>query len=177
MNRRQILAAGPAAAIGLGAAHTHAAAQDGANAVGLGRFDHVSLNVADFEGALDWYTRVLGLEVEVAWQVSALDGKNLAYLTLNGNRVLEIVAADPNGTGLRRAATFGQHFGRTGFGHLCFATESVDRTMALLRARGVEPFLQAETFPLDGTDYERRIAFVQDPEGNVVEFGEPLSKT
>jgi hypothetical protein len=38
----------------------------------------------------------------------------------------------------------------------------------------VPAFVKAETYPLDGTDFMRRVAFVKDPEGNVVEFGEPL---
>jgi len=62
---------------------------------------YMSLNVFDFDKAVEWYHGKLGLEVEVSWKISALDGKQLAYLTLNGTRVLEIVAADANGTGLR----------------------------------------------------------------------------
>jgi len=41
----------------------------------------------------------------------------------------------------------------------------------------VTAFVTAETYPLDGTEFERRVAFIHDPEGNVVEFGEPLRKT
>ncbi|MEO1160304.1 MAG: VOC family protein [Pseudomonadota bacterium] len=177
MNRRQILSTIPAAIAVAGAASSTVNAQQRtANTLGLTRFDHMSLNVADFDGAVEWYRTRLGLEVEVSWKVSALDGKQLAYLTLDGTRVLEIVAADPNGTGLRRPATFGQHFGRTGYGHLCFATDSVDDTMAALEARGATVFVTAETYPLDGTEFERRVAFITDPEGNVVEFGEPLRR-
>jgi hypothetical protein len=47
-----------------------------------------SLNVADFDKAVEWYHGKLGLEVEVSWKVSELDGKQPAYLTLNGTRVL-----------------------------------------------------------------------------------------
>ncbi|MEM9471454.1 MAG: VOC family protein [Pseudomonadota bacterium] len=177
MNRRQILSTIPAALAVAGATSSSLHAQQrSANALGLSRFDHMSVNVADFDKALEWYRDKLGMEVEVSWKVSALDGKQLAYLTLDGTRVLEIVAADPNGTGLRQSDTFGQHFGRTGYGHLCFATGNVDETMAALAVRGVTAFVKAETYPLDGTDYVRRVAFVQDPEGNVIEFGEPLKQ-
>ena len=178
MNRRQILSTIPAAlaVAGAGSSSSLHAQQQSGNTLGLSRFDHMSVNVADFDTALEWYRDKLGMEIEVSWKVSALDGKQLAYLTLNGTRVLEIVAADPNATGLRRADTFGQHFGRTGYGHLCFATESVDATMAALEARGVIAFVQAETYPLDGTEFVRRVAFINDPEGNVIEFGEPLKQ-
>lgn len=176
MNRRQILSTIPAAFAVAGASSSLNAQQPTENTLGLTRFDHMSVNVSDFDEAVEWYRTILGLEVEVSWKVSALAGKQLAYLTLNGTRVLEIVAADPNGTGLRRASTFGQHFGRTGYGHLCFATDSVDDTMAALEARGITAFVQAETYPLDGTELRRRVAFISDPEGNVIEFGEPLQK-
>lgn len=146
----------------------------GSNAIGLTGYDHMSINVGDFDAMLTWYADVLGLELETAWEVPALGGKRLAYFALNGARVIEIVDADPSGTGLRPDATFAQHFGRTGFGHLCFATDSVDATMEALAIRGAKVFVSAETYPLDGTAYERRVGFVQDPEGNVIEFGEPL---
>ncbi|MEM7059252.1 MAG: VOC family protein [Pseudomonadota bacterium] len=147
------------------------------NAIGLTGYDHMSINVGDFDAMLVWYADVLGLELETAWEVPALDGKRLAYFALNGSRVVEIVAADRNGRGHRRDATFAQHFGRTGFGHLCFATDSVDLTLEKLEARGAKIFVTAKTYPLDGTAFERRVGFVQDPEGNVIEFGKPLRRT
>ncbi len=144
------------------------------NSIGLKGFDHMSINVADFDRAVCWYRDVLGLDLDVSWRVGALAGKQLAYLSLNGCRVVEIVAADKGGDRMRPDQTFGDHFGRTGFGHLCFATENVDATMAELERRGVKAFVKAETYPLDGTEINRRVGFVQDPEGNVIEFGEPL---
>lgn len=176
MDRRQIIALLPGAALLAAASSPSNAQTKRGNTLGIDRFDHVSINVMDFDSAVTWYRDVLGLEVDVLWKVGALDGKQLAYLSLNGTRILEIVAADANGTGLRPAATFGQHFGRTGYGHLCFATENVDITMATLAARGVPAFVKAETYPLDGTTFERRVAFISDPEGNVIEFGETLRK-
>ncbi|MEM9030183.1 MAG: VOC family protein [Pseudomonadota bacterium] len=177
MNRRQLLA-GLAAATGtVATANTAArASKPQSHPLGLTGFDHMSVNAIDFDRMLSWYREVLDLELDVSWKVQALDGKRLAYLSLNGSRVVEIVAADENGTGLRPPTSFAQHFGTVGFGHLCFATDDVDRTMAAFAARGVPAFVKAETYPLDGTTYERRVAFVQDPEGNVLEFGEPLRK-
>jgi catechol 2,3-dioxygenase-like lactoylglutathione lyase family enzyme len=177
MNRREMLATLPgAAAVVAAAPSTPVAAAPASASLGLTGFDHMSINVMDFDKAVEWYRQALGLAVDVSWKVAALGDKQLAYLTLNGRRVIEIVAADANGTGLRAATTFAQHFGRTGYGHLCFATDNVDKTMAALAARGVPAFVKAETYPLDGTVFERRVAFISDPEGNVIEFGEPLRK-
>lgn len=136
-------------------------------------FDHMSINVADFDGAMVWYQDMLGFEVDVSWRVEALDGKRLAYLSLGDTRI-ELVAADEGGVGLPAAATFGDHFGRTGYGHLCFNVEDVDAMLAALEEKGVPTFVTGETYALDGTPYERRVGFIQDPEGNVIEFAEPL---
>ena len=136
-------------------------------------YDHMSISVADFDGALAWYRDKLGFEIEVAWRVAALDGKRLAYLVKNGTRI-ELVAADAGSAGLPPAATFAEHFGRTGFGHLCFVVDDVDAALAELEENGVPTFVRAETYALDGTPFERRVGFVQDPEGNVIEFAEPL---
>ncbi|MEM9705374.1 MAG: VOC family protein [Pseudomonadota bacterium] len=138
-------------------------------------FDHMSINVADFDAAVEWYTTKLGFEVDVAWRVEPLDGKRLAYLSL-GDAVIELVAADQGGIGLPAATSFPDHFGRTGYGHLCFEVVDVDGMLSSLEALGVPTFVAGETYPLEGTVYERRVGFIQDPEGNVIEFAEPLSR-
>lgn len=138
-------------------------------------FDHMSINVADFDGAMAWYQDILGFEVDVSWRVEALDGKRLAYLSL-GDAVIELVAADAGGAGLPPAQTFQDHFARTGYGHLCFSVDDVDAMLESLEAKGAPVFVMAETYALDGTPYERRVGFIQDPEGNVIEFAEPLRR-
>jgi catechol 2,3-dioxygenase-like lactoylglutathione lyase family enzyme len=170
MDRRHFLSAAAFAALCL------PAASDAAPAAAAGmRFDHVSLNVRDFDAALDWYQRKLGFRVEVAWRVAALGGKRLAYLRLN-DTVLELVQADANGIGLPEAMAFPEHFGRTGYGHLCFRVENADAVLDGLAAEGVPTFVRAETYDLDGTPFRRRVGFVKDMEGNVLEFGEPLQR-
>lgn len=171
MERRHLLSAAAFVALGL------PAAADAAPAFAAGmRFDHVSLNVRDFDGALAWYQAKLGFRVEVAWRVAALDGKRLAYLRLN-DTMLELVEADRGGIGLPEAMSFPEHFARTGYGHLCFRIENADAVLDGLAAEGVPTFVAAETYDLDGTPFQRRVGFVKDMEGNVLEFGEPLRRT
>jgi len=168
MNRRDLVSTAAFAALSLPLAAT-AAPQA---AAGL-RFDHVSLNVRDFEAALAWYQAKLGFRVEVAWRVTALNGKRLAYLRLN-DTMLELVEADAGGIGLPEAMSFPDHFARIGYGHLCFRVENADAVLDGLAAEGVPTFVRAETYDLDGTPFRRRVGFVKDMEGNVLEFGEPL---
>ncbi len=137
------------------------------------RFDHVSLNVRAFDALLAWYRERLGFEV--AWRVAALGGKRLAYLVVGDVR-FELVEADPDGIGLPAPSSFREHFARTGYGHLCLAVDDVDAALDRLAADGVETFVAAATYDLDGTPYERRVGFVQDPEGNVIEFAGPLRR-
>ncbi len=42
--------------------------------------------------------------------------------------------------------------------------------------RACPPYVRAETYDLDGTPFRRRVGFVKDMEGNVLEFGEPLRR-
>ncbi|MGF1543190.1 MAG: VOC family protein [Parvularculaceae bacterium] len=161
-----VIAAAPALA-------ENGAAEGAASRADAMTFDHMSINVADYDVAIEWYTEKLGFTVDVAWRVDALDGKRLAYLS-RGDAVIEIVAADEGGAGLPAAASFPDHFGRTGYGHLCFEVADVDAVLNRLAANGVPTFVSAETYALDGTRYERRVGFIQDPEGNVIEFAEPL---
>jgi catechol 2,3-dioxygenase-like lactoylglutathione lyase family enzyme len=168
MNRRDLVSTAAFAALSLPVAAT-AAPQA---AAGL-RFDHVSLNVRDFEAALAWYQAKLGFRVEVTWRVTALNGKRLAYLRLN-DTMLELVEADAGGIGLPEAMSFPDHFARTGYGHLCFRVENADAVLDGLATEGVPTFVRAETYDLDGTPFRRRVGFVKDMEGNVLEFGEPL---
>ncbi|BDG74410.1 VOC family protein [Roseomonas fluvialis] len=171
MDRRTLMAAATSF-VALTVADTATAAPEPAAAL---RFDHVSLNVRDFDAALAWYQEKLAFRVEVAWRVSALNGKRLAYLRLN-DTVLELVEADAGGIGLPEAMSFPEHFARTGYGHLCFRTDDADAVLAGLAAEGVPTFVRAETYDLDGTPFRRRVGFVKDLEGNVLEFGEPLTR-
>lgn len=174
MNRRSMIALGGAALSG--ASFTTLALPPAAAApasLSGARFDHMSLNVRAFDAMVAWYRETLGFATEVAWRVAALNGKRLAYLRLN-DMVLELVEADADGIGLPAPKTFQEHFGRTGFGHLCFGVADVDAALLGLEQAGAPSFVRAETYDLDGTPYRRRVGFVQDPEGNVIEFAEPL---
>jgi catechol 2,3-dioxygenase-like lactoylglutathione lyase family enzyme len=174
--RRTLLARTGAAAslAGLGAAPQATAQGAEGPAAGSGfrgmRADHVMLGVDDMDRMTTWYRDVLGFEVEKAWTVEGLPGIRLAYLTGHGFR-LELIAG---GGGPRTPvpASFPEHFTMRGFQHLCFWVDDVDAAVAELERRGVPMFVPATDYP-EGA--ERRVAFVKDPEGNVVELAGPLA--
>ncbi len=173
MDRRSFLTIAAALAATAAEAQTAAsAASQAPHSLDWLRYDHVSIHVANFDDMLRWYTDKLGFKQEVSWRVAALDGKQLAYLSKNGAWI-ELVSAAPVQSGLPPVKSFPEHFSRLGFGHLCFSTNDIDGVMRDLEAGGIAPFVKAETYPLDGTVFERRVAFIQDPEGNVIEFAGP----
>jgi catechol 2,3-dioxygenase-like lactoylglutathione lyase family enzyme len=105
---------------------------------------HVSINVDDVEGAMRFYTEVLGL---VARDDRPDFGFGGAWLDAGGQQVHLIEAPPPPG--------LGQHF--------ALLIDDLDTTVAELRGRGLEV---SDPAPV-GTS---RQAFVADPCGNLVEL-------
>lgn len=133
--------------------------------------DHMEIGVDDFDTMMQWYQNVLGFEIEAVWDVSSI-GATLSYLKKNGFRI-ELVKG---GSGKRAAPPedFADHFNRKGFQHLCFTVSSVDAAIAEAEAKGARILSRGKTYDLEGTPYGRRVGFIVDPEGNVIEFGEAL---
>lgn len=138
------------------------------------RADHVALRVANFAETSNWYKEKLGFQEEVVWTVEELPGMQLAYLEHNGFR-LEIIGGGGFLPTQTLPANFREALDIPGYGHLCFEVEDIDAVLAELEQRGVPTFVPAETYPL--SNYRRRVGFVLDNSGNVIEFAEPLTTT
>ena len=138
------------------------------------RADHVALRVANFEETLNWYKEKLGFTEEVVWTVEELPGMQFAYLELNRFR-LEIIGSGSFKPTQKPPTNFQEALDIAGYGHLCFEVENVDAVLAELRQKGLPTFVPAQTYPLSG--YWRRVGFVLDNNGNVIEFAESLTTT
>lgn len=136
------------------------------------RADHVALRVANFAETLSWYKEKLGFKEEVVWTVEELLGMQLAYLEHNGFR-LEIIGGGGFQPTQTLPASFQEALDIPGYGHLCFEVEDIDAVLAELEQRGVPTFVPAATYPL--SNYWRRVGFVLDNSGNVIEFAESLT--
>ncbi|MBP2831046.1 VOC family protein [Aquimarina sp. U1-2] len=136
--------------------------------------DHLLIGVNNFTETLQWYEDILGFEVEVQWKVDGLDNLDLAYLN-NGDFRLEIIGDNSAPQTNRQASGFADHLSHQGFAHLCFQVEDIDLAMKQLNDKGIETFVKAETYPL--SFYERRVAFIKDLNGNIIEFAGPLKDT
>ncbi|HEX5109555.1 MAG TPA: VOC family protein [Vicinamibacterales bacterium] len=84
--------------------------------------NHVGISVANYEQALDFYTKTLG--IREAYTIRNADGRpRLTYLQLSRETFLELIPAGPNQP--------------TGVTHFGIEVDDVAATVADLRARGV----------------------------------------
>ncbi len=105
---------------------------------------HVSLNVADVDAALAFYTGVLGLPSRVDRPDFGFGG---AWLDVGGEQIHLIAAPTPQ--------NLGQHF--------ALRVADIDATVAELRGQGIEVTEPSPVGP-------GRQSFLVDPSGNAVEI-------
>lgn len=117
---------------------------------------HVCLNVEDAERAADWYCQELGLER--TWGFELEDTRN-------------VYVADEDGFELQLSDTAGETpEPGTAWDHFAVAVDDVDAAFDRIDNHGV---VQA---PADNEAAGARTAFVNDPDGHVVELVQPLSE-
>ncbi|MCP8884209.1 VOC family protein [Devosia sp. XJ19-1] len=123
-------------------------------------FEHVGMTTSDMDRAVAFYCDLLGLRL--ALRKPNGSGSELAFLDAGGG-MLEIVAPAA-GVGRFRDVPMSE----AGMRHLTLAYDNVDAMIEKLEAAGVEI---AER-PRDAHNPEmiRRVAFVRDPDGVLVEL-------
>jgi lactoylglutathione lyase len=128
-------------------------------------FDHVGISVADLGAATDWYCRALDLQPEFEFGLPHLAMRGVMLLSRTGYRIELLERAgsapagpapsDPDEAALRR-----------GYGHMCLDIPDVDAAHAALIAIGAADQMPPRASPEPGV----RMAFVADPEGNLIEL-------
>jgi catechol 2,3-dioxygenase-like lactoylglutathione lyase family enzyme len=125
--------------------------------------DHVGLNVGDLEAMTRWYTDVVGLSVEFEFALEDLDFRGV-MLHSDGYRI-ELLHRAGNREGLQAGSAVEAALTR-GYGHIAFDVADVDSTYAALIAAGASERMSPRPSPEPGV----RMAYVADPEGNLVEL-------
>jgi catechol 2,3-dioxygenase-like lactoylglutathione lyase family enzyme len=130
------------------------------------RMDHVGLSVADLDAAADFYGRALGFEPEFPFSLPFDEIRGVMMLHPAGLR-LELferpgAAAGLQGLGPREALA------TRGYGHFALSVTGLDGLYADLLAAGAGDVKAPGPSPEPGI----RMAFVADPEGNLVELVE-----
>lgn len=123
------------------------------------RIDHIELLTAQPERAIDFYTGVLGFKVRSRDRVpnTPLGPLELAYLDLGGTTV-ELMSYPE----AKLAANTSQE--RLGYRMMALEVEDMDRALALLKTKGIEP----SWGPIRRPNYAR--AEIRDPDGNHIEL-------
>ncbi len=116
---------------------------------------HVCLNVSDADRIAEWYKTEL--DFEDSWEFTAGDTRN-------------VYVADENGFELQLSDTEGETEFETGtaWDHLAVKVDDVDDAVAEIDHHGIVKE------PTDQPAAGARVAFVEDPDGHVVELIEPL---
>ena len=129
------------------------------------RLDHVGLAVADLAAATAWFCDVFGLVPELALRVDALDlSIEMLAHPVHGYRI-ELLHRPGSGAG-RKPGTPAAAALREGYGHIAFDVADLDRAYDRALARGARAVMPPGPSPEAGV----RMAFVADPEGNLIEL-------
>ena len=131
---------------------------------------HVGVSVSDLDQARKWYADVLGMTEGYAFEIPPV-GVRGCFMEGYGTRVelLERAGSDPGIGGQDPPAALLTH----GYGHVAFAADDLDETFAEFVARGATPVWGPRPSPEPGV----RMAFIADPDGNLIEIVDPTAGT
>lgn len=96
------------------------------------KIDHIGIAVKDLDKTVEFYTKVLGLQLEGIHQVDHYQVKT-AFFPVGESR-LELIQPMPENTGVQR---FLEKRGE-GIHHVCFLVEDIQKALDTLAAQGVE---------------------------------------
>ena len=129
------------------------------------RLDHVGLAVADLAAQAAWFCEVFGLVRELTARVEALDlSIEMLIHPAHGYRVELLHRTGSEQAG--KPGTPAEAALRHGYGHVAFDVTDLDAAYDRAVAHGARPVMAPGPSPEAGV----RMAFVADPEGNLVEM-------
>ena len=125
-------------------------------------FHHVGISVGDLDAAVGWYERALGLETEFPFEIPGLRGAMMR--SSDGYRV-ELLQREGSEPGLAGALPNDALLTR-GYGHFALEVTDLESVYARLLDEGAAGVWDPRPSPEPGV----RMAFVHDPEGNLIEL-------
>ena len=129
-----------------------------------GRFDHVGLNVSDLPGMTRWYCDTLGMEIFFEFALDHVDFHGVMLRHPDGYHI-ELLHRPGATTGIQ--ATNPVEAALTlGYSHFALDVPEVDPVYDALIAAGASDRMSPRPSPEPGV----RMAFVADPEGNLIEL-------
>ena len=129
------------------------------------RLDHAGLSVRDLGVAADWYCAAFGYARELDLRVDPIDLDIVMLIHRTHGDRLELLHRPGSTPGLRAAGPAEAALSQA-FGHVAFDVADLDATFQRIVGLGARPVLTPRPSPEPGV----RMAFVADPEGNLVEL-------
>jgi catechol 2,3-dioxygenase-like lactoylglutathione lyase family enzyme len=134
-------------------------------------FDHIGLSVGDLDAQRGFYSKALGLDEEVAH--AEMPGAQIRTALLRGPTGLQIELVERAGS---KAQSFADPLERAetqGFFHLAVTVDDLEVRFAEALAAGAG----AVSAPADAMRPGVRYAYLKDPEGNLLELTEHVSRS
>ena len=132
---------------------------------------HVAIRVPDFEVAKRWFVEKLDFRVIHEWPYA---DQHLAYVAppTDDTFFVEILGdGDPKPIPKPVYSDLGDSLRLAGYHHFCLNVRDIDATVAELRRREVTIVTEPFELPV----INRRLAFLADPFGNLIELAQVLS--
>jgi lactoylglutathione lyase len=129
------------------------------------RLDHAGLSVRDLGSAADWYCAAFGYTRERELRVDPIDLDIVMLIHRSHGDRLELLHRPGSAPGLRADGPAEAALSQT-FGHVAFDVADLDATFDRVVGRGARPVMTPRESPEPGV----RMAFVADPEGNLIEI-------
>jgi lactoylglutathione lyase/glyoxylase I family protein len=132
---------------------------------------HVAMRVPDYEVAKRWFVEKLDFRVIHEWPYA---DQRLAYVAppTDDSFFVEILGdGDPKPIPKPVYSDLGDSLRLAGYHHFCLNVRDIDATVAELRRRGVSIVTEPFELPV----IKRRLAFLADPFGNLIELAQVLS--
>jgi lactoylglutathione lyase len=127
--------------------------------------DHVGLSVADLDAEAEWYAQAFGLEQREPGGVPSIDLRTVFLVDPEHGWAIELLHR-PDSERQPHASSAPEHVLRQGYGHICLRVVDVDILFTRLLGHGATPIMAPGPAPMSGV----RMAFVADPEGNLIEM-------
>ncbi|GIF25377.1 glyoxylase I family protein [Actinoplanes tereljensis] len=129
------------------------------------RLDHVGLSVHDLDAAAEWYCAAFGYRRELALRVDPIDLDIIMLLHPTHGDRLELLHRPGSVTGPRPANPAEAALSEA-YGHIAFDVVDLDLAYDRVVGLGARSVMAPQPSPEAGV----RMAFVADPEGNLVEL-------
>jgi lactoylglutathione lyase len=126
------------------------------------RLHHAGISVPDLDRALKWYCDALGLEPGFRFEVPGLRGAFAVGTDGSGVELLEQAGATPGVSRPDPPAANAVH----GYNHACFRVDDLDAAYERVISHGGTGVWTPRDSPEPGV----RMAFVADPDGNLIEL-------